>query len=145
MTSQDPDPTQSTPIAPTYQPAAVPQRPAPPTSPPGGDAPSTSPSTGGYAPPTSPPPPLAGYAPPTPPPPPGSPPVAEPAWRPPPSDYGRNGAFVFGVILVLVGLWFFATTTLGLDLPRLDWGALWPLLLIGLGAWIVLGALGRRR
>ena len=135
MTSQDPDPTQSTPIVPTYQPAAAPQRPAPPTSP-----------SGGYAPPTSPTSPSAGgYAPPTPPPPPGSPPVAEPAWRPPPSDYGRNGAFIFGVILVLVGLWFFATTTLGLDLPRLDWGALWPLLLIGLGAWIVLGALGRRR
>ena len=35
MTSQDPDPTQSTPIVPTYQPAAAPQRPAPPTSPSG--------------------------------------------------------------------------------------------------------------
>ena len=46
------------------------------------------------------------------------------------------------MILVVIGLWFFATTTLGLDLPRVDWGALWPLLLIGLGAWIVLGAIG---
>jgi hypothetical protein len=52
---------------------------------------------------------------------------------------------VFGVILVVIGLWFFATTTLGLDLPRVDWAALWPLLLIGLGAWILLGAMGRRR
>jgi hypothetical protein len=52
---------------------------------------------------------------------------------------------VFGVILVVIGLWFFATTTLGLDLPRVDWAALWPLLLIALGAWILLGAIGRRR
>ena len=58
-------------------------------------------------------------------------PAAEPAWRPPRSDSGRNAGFVFGVILVVIGLWFFATTTLGLDLPRVDWAALWPLLLIG--------------
>jgi len=52
---------------------------------------------------------------------------------------------IFGAILLVIGLWFFATTTLDLDLPSLDWGVLWPLLLIGLGAWIVLGAMGRRR
>ena len=105
MTSQDPDPTQSTPITPPI-PATTRSRPSPCHPPPSG---------------------------------------AEPAWRPPRSDSGRNAGFVFGVILVVIGLWFFATTTLGLDLPRIDWGALWPLLLIGLGAWIVLGAMGRRR
>jgi hypothetical protein len=46
--------------------------------------------------------------------------------------------------VIAVGLWFFADRTLGLDLPDLDWGSLWPLILIALGAWILLGA-GRRR
>jgi hypothetical protein len=51
---------------------------------------------------------------------------------------------VFGVIILIVGAWFFATRTLGLDLPDLDWGQLWPLALMGVGAWIVLGAVRRQ-
>jgi hypothetical protein len=51
---------------------------------------------------------------------------------------------VFGGILVALGLWFFADQTLGLDMPRLDWGDLWPLIIIGIGAWIVLSSVGRR-
>jgi hypothetical protein len=65
-------------------------------------------------------------------------------WRPPASDPGRNAALVFGVIILIVGLWYFATQTLDLDLPDLDWGQLWPVALIGLGVWIVLNALRRR-
>ncbi len=123
MTSQDPDPTQSTPIVPSYTPRDAP----PPTAPSAAGAPQ---SPGSYAP-------SSAHV---------SPPAApEPGWRPPPSDYGRNGGLIFGVILVVIGLWFFATTTLGLELPRLDWGQLWPVLLIGLGAWIVFGAMGSRR
>ena len=94
------------------------------------------------SPPSSPPPPTAPPPSAPPPPPPTS---AAPDWRPPPADHGRNASLVFGVIILIVGLWFFATRTLGLDLPDLDWGQLWPLLLIGIGAWIVLGAVGRRR
>ena len=71
------------------------------------------------------------------------PPQQPPPWRPPPADHGRNASLVMGVILLLIGLWFFATRTLGLDLPRLDWEQLWPVLLIGLGAWIVLGSARR--
>jgi hypothetical protein len=41
-------------------------------------------------------------------------------------------------------VWFFATNTLGLDLPDLDWGQLWPLILIAIGAWIVLAAMRQR-
>jgi hypothetical protein len=52
---------------------------------------------------------------------------------------------VFGVLILIVGLWFFASRTLGLDLPDIEWGQLWPLLLIGLGAWIVFGAMRRNR
>jgi hypothetical protein len=49
------------------------------------------------------------------------------------------------VILLLVGLWYFATQTLGLDLPRVEWGRLWPLLLIALGLWIAFRSFERRR
>ncbi len=47
--------------------------------------------------------------------------------------------------MVLIGLWFFASQTLGLDLPRIDWRQAWPVILIAIGAWIVLGSLRRRR
>ena len=73
-----------------------------------------------------------------------TPPPTQPDWRPPPHDGGRNASFVFGVIILLVGLWFFATKTLGLDLPRLDWGQLWPIVLIAIGGLIVLNAMQRR-
>ena len=73
-----------------------------------------------------------------------APPPPPPAWRPPPHDSGRNASFVFGVIILLVGLWFFATHTLGLDLPRIEWDQLWPLVLIGIGALIVWNAFRRR-
>ena len=83
----------------------------------------------------------------TPPPPvqpaPAPPPPPEPSWRPPPADHGRNAALIFGLIFLIVGLWFFASETLGLDLPDIEWSQLWPLLLIGLGAWIVIGAMRR--
>jgi hypothetical protein len=68
-----------------------------------------------------------------------------PTHRPPPADRGRTASIVFGVILLIVGAWFFATRTLGLDLPDLDWDQLWPLILIGIGVWIVLGAVRRAR
>lgn len=78
-------------------------------------------------------------------PPPNSPPQpTRPEWRPPQHDSGRNASVVFGVIILLVGLWFFATQTLGIDLPRLDWGQLWPIVLIAIGALIVLNAMQRR-
>lgn len=64
--------------------------------------------------------------------------------RQPDADPGRLATVIFGLIVIAVGLWFFADRTLGLDLPDLDWGSLWPLILIALGAWILLGA-GRRR
>ena len=71
------------------------------------------------------------------------PPAPQPAWRPPPADHGRNASLIFGVIILLIGLWFFASRTLGLDLPDIEWSQLWPVLLIGVGAWIVIGATRR--
>ena len=92
-------------------------------------------------PPSQSPPPLG-----APPPPLDAPPPPRPAWQPPPrTDHDRTGPLIIGVIFLVVGLWFFATRTLGLDLPRLDWNQLWPLILIVVGVWIVLRAFGRAR
>ena len=64
-------------------------------------------------------------------------------WRR--EEPGRWGTIAFGVILLVVGLWFFADQTLGLDMPQLRWSQLWPLFLIGLGVWIALGSMRRSR
>lgn len=86
-------------------------------------------------------PPPAASPPPTGPPP---PPPPHSAWRPPQAEHGRNASLVFGFILVAIGVWFFATRTLGLDLPELRWDQIWPIFLIGLGVWVVLGSFNRR-
>jgi len=65
------------------------------------------------------------------------------AWRPRSDDSGRLGSVIFGVVLVAIGLWFFADQTLGLEMPRLRWSELWPVLIIALGGWIVLGSMRR--
>ena len=85
--------------------------------------------------PTSPP---TGPAPSMPPP---APPA--PAWQPPPADHGRGVSLVFGVIILIIGLWYFATRTLGLDLPDLDWGQFWPVVLIAIGIWVVYRSMRR--
>lgn len=86
---------------------------------------------------------------PTPPVPPDStswsvPPPPSPAWQPPAPDHGRTASVLFGLVMLAVGLWFFAETTLGLDLPRIRWSQLWPVALILVGLWIALGSLRRR-
>jgi cell wall-active antibiotic response 4TMS protein YvqF len=98
------------------------------------------------------PPPAAPVIPPpaTPPPPPidrsapSARPGPDPTWQPRGDSPGRTGTMVFGVILLGIGLWFFADQTLGLDMPRLRWSQLWPLFLIGLGVWIAAGSIRRR-
>ena len=80
-----------------------------------------------------------------------TPPYDPAGWQPAPratwvrNDPGRWGTIVFGVILLVVGLWFFADQTLGLDMPQLRWSQLWPVFLIGLGVWIALGSMRRSR
>jgi hypothetical protein len=76
------------------------------------------------------------------PPPQPAPPAAD--WQPP-RDENRLPAIIFGIILITVGLWFFAETTLGLDLPTIRWSQLWPVILIGVGVLILWGARVRRR
>lgn len=69
-----------------------------------------------------------------------------PATTPAPSpaedsrdDAGRATLFIGGG-LVLVGLWFLAREYV----PDINWGLIWPLLLVGLGVVILVGAARRR-
>lgn len=63
----------------------------------------------------------------------------------PPRRPGPDAASLFwGLLLVCIGLWFFAEQTLGIQLPTIRWDDLWPLILIGLGV-IVLVRAGTRR
>lgn len=80
---------------------------------------------------------------------PSTPAPTGPGWSSPPArdgsrtrrrDDGRIGSIVFGLILVALGVWFFIEQTLGFDLPELRWDELWPLILIAIGLWVVLGA-----
>jgi hypothetical protein len=57
----------------------------------------------------------------------------------------RMAGIAWGIVLVLVGLWFFADQTLGIDLPGIPWGDLWPLVIIAFGVWIIVRAMGFRR
>ena len=72
---------------------------------------------------------------PMPPSPPGIPP--EPPSGPPAAARPRFGSIVVGLVILAVGLWYFADRTLGLDLPRLEADQLWPILVIALGAWLI--------
>jgi hypothetical protein len=119
----------ATPPAPDADPAPVPAAAAEATT---ASAPTTS------AAPPPPPAPLASASP--------TPPPTAPAWTPPKGGESRWPAIVFGLILIGVGLWFLAEVTLGLDLPTIRWGQLWPLILIIVGGLILYGSrLGRSR
>ena len=80
-------------------------------------------------------------------PPPASPPL--PPLAPPPTvqsrrgDPGRTGTIIFGLILVVIGLWFFADQTLGLEMPRLRISELWPVVLIVIGGWVLVSSMRR--
>jgi len=51
---------------------------------------------------------------------------------------------VWGLVLLVVGLWFFADVTLKLDMPAVAWRDLWPVFLILFGGIIVLRGMQRR-
>jgi hypothetical protein len=69
------------------------------------------------------------------PPPPPIPP--EPASRRPIEDGPRYGSIIVGLIILAVGIWYFADRTLGLALPDLDADQLWPIAVIGVGLWLL--------
>jgi hypothetical protein len=61
------------------------------------------------------------------------------------SGLGRGFELGWGVVLLAVGAWFFLDHTLGLRMPRIAWGELWPVALIVVGGIIVLRAAMDRR
>lgn len=69
-------------------------------------------------------------------PPPAIPPEPSP-WRPR-EDGPRYGSIIVGLVILAVGIWYFADRTLGLELPRLDPDQLWPIAIIAVGAWLIL-------
>jgi hypothetical protein len=99
------------------------------------------------------PPPADPYAPPPDPyyaPPQGSQPPAQPGqyqqpWSPgvpPPPDRrqrrGGSGAAIFGIILVIIGVWVLFGDQLDIDV---DWSEIWPIAFVVVGAVMVLAAL----
>jgi hypothetical protein len=72
----------------------------------------------------------------------------EPPWIPPATRRDRGpslAAIVFGLIVLGVGLYYFVDRTLGIALPAIRWGNLWPLLLVLVGGLILVRAMGRNR
>lgn len=52
---------------------------------------------------------------------------------------------IWGLIVLAIGLWFFADVTLGYDMPSIAWRDLWPIVLIGIGLLVVVRGMTRRR
>jgi hypothetical protein len=100
-----------------------------------------SPTPPGEAPPTSPPPPPADRPPST--------EWREPPWFPPRDRDRRNrrmnwGAIVFGLIILGIGVYYLLDRTLGIAMPRIQWGSIWPIFVIILGGLILLRSFDRR-
>jgi phage shock protein C len=67
-------------------------------------------------------------------------PVASPAAAPTSSGSGGRAGVVVGIGLVLIGVWFLLREYL----PDFDWGLVWPLVLVGIGALILVTSMRRR-
>ena len=76
----------------------------------------------------------------------------EPAWFPPRDrDHRRDRdrrsgpfAIVVGLILIAVGAYYFLDRTLGIAMPRIQWGSLWPIVLIVVGGLILVRSFQRK-
>ena len=66
------------------------------------------------------------------------------ATNPAVQDAADAASRIWGLVLLVVGLWFMAAITLRLDLPSVAWSDFWPLILIAFGALIVVRGLARR-
>ena len=58
---------------------------------------------------------------------------------------GDTAARVWGLLVLAVGLWFFADITLGLDMPAIAWRDVWPVALIVLGLAVLVRGMASRR
>lgn len=55
-----------------------------------------------------------------------------------------TGAIIWGLILLAVGLWFFADVTLGVDMPSVAWSDIWPIGIIAVGVLVLFRGMARR-
>jgi hypothetical protein len=58
---------------------------------------------------------------------------------------GDTAGRIWGLIVLAIGLWFFADITLGYDMPSIAWRDIWPIALIGIGILVVVRGMTRRR
>lgn len=61
-------------------------------------------------------------------------------WQPPKSRDSNVASILVGLVILAVGVWYFLDTTLGLTMPRISWGDLWPIFLIVIGGVILFRA-----
>ena len=52
---------------------------------------------------------------------------------------------VWGLLVLAVGLWFFADITLGMEMPAIAWRDVWPVALIALGLAVLVRGMASRR
>ena len=76
-----------------------------------------------------------------------APPPPPTPWQQPPKQRNSNVATILvGLVFLVIGIWYFLDTTLGLTMPDIEWGDLWPILLIVIGGVILYrAAVDRRR
>lgn len=89
--------------------------------------------------------------------PPAAPPPAAPPWETPQAAAApaveppaaakpqRSGGpeaatLIVGLVFLAVGVWFLLDRTLGFNMPDIQWGNVWPVFLIGLGALVLFRA-----
>ncbi len=72
------------------------------------------------------------------------PPAPSSSWRPPRQRDSNVASIVVGLILVGIGVWYFAEQTLGIRMPRIAWRDVWPVVLILLGVIVIVRSLSRR-
>ena len=75
-----------------------------------------------------------------PPPAPWQPPQPPAPWQPPKQRGSNVATILVGLVLLVIGIWYFLDTTLGLTMPDIEWDNLWPILLIAIGGVIVFRA-----
>jgi hypothetical protein len=66
------------------------------------------------------------------------------AWRPPRERDSNIAAIVVGLVLVAIGGWYFLEQTLGIQMPRISWRDVWPVILIVLGVVVIIRSQTRR-
>ena len=73
----------------------------------------------------------------------------EPPWFPPRDQDRREpkanlAAIIVGLVILAAGVYFLLDRTLGVPMPPIRWGSLWPILLIVIGGIVLIRSIQRR-